>query len=229
MRHVVVMAGTGAIGLMAVFAVDLANLFYISLLGDASVAAAVGFAGIINFFHVAISIGATIGVSATVARLLGAGQHVKARQVASASLIWMGLVTIVLSAATLALLNPILNALRARGETRELARTFLYITGPTYPLLAIGMRSTGDARRAMMVTLTAAVITAALDPILIFGLRLGLTGAAVSNVVARMALAVVGLYGVARVNHLVGRRPRIGRSWRDVKPVLKVALPAVLA
>ncbi|BCG02987.1 MATE family efflux transporter (plasmid) [Paraburkholderia sp. PGU19] len=234
MRHVVVMAGTGAIGLMAVFAVDLANLFYISLLGDASVAAAVGFAGTINFFHVAISIGATIGVSATVARLLGAGQHVKARQVASASLIWMGLVTIVLSAATLALLNPILNTLGARGETRELARTFLYITGPTYPLLAIGMctaaimRSTGDARRAMMVTLTAAVITAVLDPILIFGLRLGLTGAAVSNVVARMALAVVGLYGVARVNHLVGRRPRIGRSWRDVKPVLKVALPAVL-
>ena len=65
----------------------------------------------------------------------------------------------------------------------------------------------------------AAVITAVLDPILIFGLRLGLTGAAVSNVVARIALAVVGLYGVARVNHLVGR-PRIGRSWRDVKPVL---------
>jgi putative MATE family efflux protein len=233
MRHVVVMAGTGAIGLMAVFAVDLANLFYISLLGNASVAAAVGFAGTVTFFHVAISIGATIGVSATVARLLGAGQHAKARQVASASLIWMGLVTIVLSAATLALLDPILNALGARGETRELARTFLYITGPTYPLLAIGMctaaimRSIGDARRAMMVTLTAAVITAVLDPILIFGLRLGLTGAAVSNVVARIALAVVGLYGVARVNHLVGR-PRIGRSWRDVKPVLKVAFPAVL-
>jgi Na+-driven multidrug efflux pump len=217
MRHVVVMAGTGAIGLMAVFAVDLANLFYISLLGDASVAAAVGFAGTITFFHVAISIGATIGVSATVARLLGAGQRAKARQVASASLIWMGLVTIVLSAVTLALLDPILNALGARGETRELARTFLYITGPTYPLLAIGMcaaaimRSIGDARRAMMVTLTAAVITAVLDPILIFGLRLGLTGAAVSNVVARIALAVVGLYGVTRVNHLVGR-PRIVRS-----------------
>ncbi len=75
LRHVVVMAGTGAIGLMAVFAVDLANLFYVSLLGDTAVAAAVGFAGTINFFHTAISIGMTIGVSATVARLLGAGQR----------------------------------------------------------------------------------------------------------------------------------------------------------
>ena len=74
MRHVIVMAGTGAIGLMAVFAVDLANLFYVSMLGDTSVAAAIGFAGTINFFHVAISIGMSIGVSATVARLVGAGK-----------------------------------------------------------------------------------------------------------------------------------------------------------
>ena len=51
LRHVVVMAGTGAIGLMAIFAVDLANLFYVSLLGDTSVAAAVGFAGTVNFFQ----------------------------------------------------------------------------------------------------------------------------------------------------------------------------------
>jgi hypothetical protein len=32
MRHVLVMAGTGAVGLVAVFAVDLINLFYISRL-----------------------------------------------------------------------------------------------------------------------------------------------------------------------------------------------------
>ena len=35
-----VMAGTGAIGLVAVFAVDLINLFYISLLGEKQIAAA---------------------------------------------------------------------------------------------------------------------------------------------------------------------------------------------
>ncbi|HMC46931.1 MAG TPA: MATE family efflux transporter, partial [Caballeronia sp.] len=175
LRHVVVMAGTGAIGLMAIFAVDLANLFYVSLLGDTSVAAAVGFAGTVNFFHTAISIGMTIGVSATVARLLGAGQRAKARQVASASLVLMILITLILSAATLLFLDPILNALGAAGETRVLTRSFLLITAPTFVFLAIGMctaalmRSVGDAHRAMSVTLTAAVVTAILDPILIFG------------------------------------------------------------
>ncbi|WP_082508691.1 MATE family efflux transporter [Burkholderia sp. Leaf177] len=233
LRHVVVMAGTGAIGLMAVFAVDLANLFYVSLLGDTSIAAAVGFAGTINFFITAISIGMTIGVSATVARLLGAGQRMKARQVASASLVLMVAVTIVLSAATLLFLDPILSALGAAGETRTLARSFLMITAPTYVFFAIGMctaalmRSIGDARRAMAVTLVAAVVTAVLDPILIFGFHLGLTGAAISNDIARLALAAVGLHGAMRVNDLIGP-VRFSRLWTHSRPVMKVALPAVL-
>src|ERR1700709_2465520 len=233
LRHVVVMAGTGAIGLMAVFAVDLANLFYVSLLGDTSVAAAVGFAGTINFFHTAISIGMTIGVSATVARLLGAGQRTKARQVASASLVLMIVITLILSAATLLFLDPILNALGAAGETRGPTRSFPLITPPTYVFLAIGMctaalmRSVGDAHRAMSVTLTAAVVTAILDPILIFGFHLGLTGAAISNDIARVALGLVGLYGAPRVNDLIAR-VRFARLWSNSQPVMKVALPAVL-
>ena len=33
MRHVLIMSSTGAVGLVAIFVVDLANLFYILLLG----------------------------------------------------------------------------------------------------------------------------------------------------------------------------------------------------
>ena len=50
MRHVVVMTGTGAIGLMAVFAVDLLNLFYISLLGQRPIAAAVGIRRVVGLY-----------------------------------------------------------------------------------------------------------------------------------------------------------------------------------
>lgn len=34
MRHIVVMSGTGAIGLMALFLVDLLDMFFISMLGQ---------------------------------------------------------------------------------------------------------------------------------------------------------------------------------------------------
>jgi hypothetical protein len=39
MRHIGVMAGTGAIGLIAIFAVDLVNLLYVSMLGEQAIAA----------------------------------------------------------------------------------------------------------------------------------------------------------------------------------------------
>ena len=44
LRHVVVMTTTGSVGLVAVFAVDLLSLLYISWLGDPSLTAGVGLA-----------------------------------------------------------------------------------------------------------------------------------------------------------------------------------------
>ena len=75
MRHVSVLASTGAVGLMAVFAVDLINLFYISRLGQKEIAAAVGFAGVVTFFHLSLVIGLTIGIGAIVARAIGAARR----------------------------------------------------------------------------------------------------------------------------------------------------------
>ncbi len=198
MRHVVVMAGTGAVGLVAVFAVDLLNLLYISLLGQQPVAAAVGFAGTVGFFQVSASIGLTIGLSAAVSTRVGAGRLEEAHRVATSGLAVVLLATALVAGVTVAALGPILDLLGARGETRALAAGFLTVTAIPVPLLAAGMcfaallRSVGDARRAMNVTLFAAFATAAIDPLLIFGLHLGLTGAAISTVLSRAMLALVG-------------------------------------
>lgn len=182
MHHVVVMAGTGAVGLMAVFAVDLLNLFYISLLGQQSIAAAIGFAGVVGFFQTSVLIGLTIGVGAVVARTIGAGNARAARHIAGSGLVLVVLTGLIVGLCTVALLTSILDTLGASGETRRLAESFLTISSPSLPLLAAGMccsgllRCIGDARRAMNVTLFAALVTAVIDPILIFGLHLGLPG-----------------------------------------------------
>ena len=60
MRHVAVMTATGAIGLMAVFVVDLLSLFWVSKLGDQAFKAAVGYVGLTTFFVTSINIGLTI-------------------------------------------------------------------------------------------------------------------------------------------------------------------------
>jgi putative MATE family efflux protein len=232
-RHVVVMGGTGAIGLVAVFAVDLLNLFYISLLGVQPIAAAVGFAGAVSFFQTSICIGLTIGVGATVSRTIGSGRLKESRHIAAASLALMLAVTFVIGVGTVALLGPILDLLYARGETRTLAAGFLTIVSPSLPLLAVGMclsallRSVGDARRALNVTLFAALATATLDPLFIFGLHLGLKGAAISTVLSRLVLVYIGYRGAVRRHDLVGRLDP-ATFVGDIRRVFAIAGPAIL-
>jgi putative MATE family efflux protein len=233
MRHVVAMAGTGAIGLVAIFAVDLINLLYISMLGEQAIAAAVGFAGVVGFFMLSVFIGLLIGVTAVVSRTIGARRMDEARALATSSLVLVAVIATVISGLTMLFLEPILHTLGARDRVLELAQRFLLITLPSTVLLGVGMvssallRSVGDARRSMMVTLVPAIVTAVLDPLFIFVLGLGLDGAAIVVVIARCVLLGVGLYGAWRVHHLLAPFDR-SRLKADARLLFTVAGPAVL-
>lgn len=233
MRHIVVMAGTGAIGLVAIFAVDLINLLYISMLGEQAIAAAVGFAGVVGFFHLSIFIGLLIGITATVSRTIGAGHMPEARTLGTSSLVLVAGLAVLMSAATLLWLEPILQLLGARGRVLELSHRYLTIALPSTVFLGVGMacsalmRSVGDARRSMLVTLIPAIATAVLDPLFIFGFNLGLDGAAIVVVIARTVLVGVGLWGAWRVHKLLAPF-NASRLRPDAQLLFKVAGPAML-
>jgi Na+-driven multidrug efflux pump len=179
MRHVLVMSTTGSIGLVAIFLVDFANLFYISLLGDPMLTAAIGYAGTVLYFHMSFCVGLMIAAVALTSRALGAGDRQRARRVAASALTIVGFVTGALTLISLPLIDWTLALVGAEGETREIAAWFMLITLPTTPLLGLGMgligilRSVGDAKRAMYSTLILGGITALLDPILIYWLGFG--------------------------------------------------------
>ena len=233
MRHVTVLAGTGAIGLIAVFSVDLLNLFYISLLGQHAIAAAIGFAGAISFLQVSFSIGLTVGVGALVSHQIGSGHVDVARRLATSSLAVMAVSLAVVGVVTVATLGWSLSLLGAHGETRQLAYGYLRITALSLPFLGIGMgcsallRSLGDARRAMDVTLIGALVSAVLDPLLILALHLDLDGAAISTIASRLSLALLGLHGVTRRHDLL--TPLVPRMLAaDTRRLLSIAGPAIL-
>lgn len=236
MRHTAIMAGTGAVGLLAVFVVDLLNLFYISRLGDKGLTAAIGFAAAVGMLQLAVSIGLSIGLGAVVSRLLGAERHEEAGRVASSALIVMIVVMLAIGLGTVAFLDPILRGLGATGDIYQAVAGFMRIVSPCLPLMALAMgfssllRAVGDARRSMTVTLWGAAVSACLDPVLILGLgtglHLGLTGAAISTVSARGIVAILGFASVRR-HHLLAR-PRLDRLADDARLVGKVAMPAIL-
>lgn len=233
MRHVVEMTAAGAVGLIAVFAVDLLSLVYISWLGDPRLTAGVGFATVIMFFAVSINLGFMIAIGALVSRALGAGDRAAAARLSgSATIIAAGTGALV-SLVLVPFLPWLLELLGASPEARPVALTFLWITLPANVLMAIGMafsgalRAVGDAKRAMYVTLAGAVVTAMLDPVLIFGFGLGVPGAAIATVVSRVAFAYMGFQGAVRI-HGLGAAPSLRTLAADMRPTFAVAFPAIL-
>ncbi|MFK7938627.1 MAG: MATE family efflux transporter [Roseovarius sp.] len=231
--HVSVMSITGSIGLMAIFAVDFIDMLFISMLGKAELAAAVGYAGAILFFTTSFSIGIAIAAGALAARALGAGESEKARLQSTSTLIYGVIFSAVFAAVVWVNLGHLVALLGATGETAELAVHYLAIIVPSLPLLMIGMtggallRAHGDAGRAMWATIYGGVVNAVLDPILIFGLGLDLTGAALASVAARVVIAATSLLPL--IKHYGGFSwPTPGRLLRDLMPLLAIAVPATL-
>lgn len=233
MRHVLVMCGAGSIGLVAIFLVDFANLFYISLLGDPSLTAAVGFAGVILYFHMSFCVGLMIAAVALTSRAIGADDYRRARQVAGSALTIIVIVTGALALVSLPLIDLTLDLVGARGETQRIAAGYMWITVPTTPLLGATMcligilRSAGDARRSMYATLVLGLTTALLDPILIYGLGYGVTGAAVVTVIARVSTVAYALTVAIKVHDLIAR-PTVKAAVADFMPLARIGGPAVL-
>lgn len=233
LRHITVMSLTASVGLMAIFAVDLINMVFISWLKDPAITAAVGYAGAILFFTTAFGIGLSIAVSALVARAVGMRDMAMARTKATNGLVLGTMIGIVFSAVVWVFLPQIVSLLGATGVTAEWAVHFLRIVTPAQPFLMVGMiggailRSHGDARRAMMATVVGALVNAAIDPVLIFSLDLGLTGAAIASVISRIVIAGMALLPILR--HYGGfDRPSLSGLGADVAPVFTIAGPAIL-
>ena len=235
MRHVAVMTATGSIGLIAIFAVDVISLFWVSRLGLQSYKAAVGYASQLAFILMSINIGLTIAVSATVSRALGAGDRARARRLAASGLVITGLVTAVVSLLLWLLRDDALAQLmHAQEPAASVASGLLAIVIPANIPMGLGMalsgvlRAAGDARRAMYITLSGGIVTLFTDPLLIFGLGLGVYGAAWATVISRLVFLVVGLYGAVRVHDLVAV-PTPSRVRRDFSPIMSIGLPAIMA
>lgn len=232
-RHVLVMSASGAAGLISIFAVDFLSLLYVSWLGNVNFTAGVGYATAVMFFSTSANVGMMIGVTALVSRALGARERERARQQGGTSLVISAVAALIVTIAIMSALDLILRLLGAEGETARVAYRFLMIAMPSNVILGIGMalsgllRSVGDARRSMYVTLSGAIASVFLDPLFIFGLGLGTDGAAIATIGSRIVFCIVGYQGAFRVHDLV-RVPKALKIFEDMPALFGIALPAIL-
>lgn len=233
MRHILVMSGTASIGLMALFVVDLLDMFFISMLGQVELAAAIGFAGTIIFFSTSVSIGSSIAMGALVSKALGAKENGIAKQLASSTLVIAFIVNSIITITMFYFIPELLAMIGAKGVVAERAQAYLSILLPSTPIIALamaagaGLRAVGDAKRSMLATLYGGIVNAILDPIFIFGFNMNVEGAAIASVISRITVLVFSLYPLI-VTHKLIEFPK----WDEVKhhspAIFTIAVPAIV-
>jgi putative MATE family efflux protein len=174
------------------------------------------------------------GGASLVSRRLGAGDAEGAARSAGTAftVFWAG--AIAMAAAGLAGLEPLLTALGAHGEMRGYARDYAVIILAS-TLVGTGfsslVRAEGRLRFATMLWVVPVLVQIALDPILIFGLDMGVRGAAVGTVAGQAVSAAMSLWFFfgrrdrpyrIRAAHLRPHRPTI-------RSLLAVGSPSMLA
>ena len=216
---------------------NLADTFFIGQIGDPYMVAAVSLVS--PWFNLLTALGNLFGIggSSLISRMLGAHNHGDIRFVSAFS-IWGGAAaTLVFSAATYFQRDVLLDFLGASRQTMEYAESYMFwvvVLGgaPTVVSLVLGhlLRSEGFARQASAGMMFGGVLNVALDPLLIFVIRMDVTGAAVATALSNTASVIFFSVQYFRLGEkaAVSLNP-IFFTIRFVRPVFSVGLASALA
>ncbi len=177
---------------------NLADTYFVSLLGTLEVAA-VSFIWPVIFLMMAFGIGLNVAGTSLISQHIGSGDQETARKTAGALLSFSLLLSVVLGFLGY-LVSPLILRAMGAGELYDHAYTFLsilFIGMPTmYVMFAYNAIKTGlgDTMRPMIIGGLSVVSNIILDPLFMFTLGMGLKGAAYATVLAR---GVFGIYAIS--------------------------------
>nr|WP_325196287.1 MATE family efflux transporter [uncultured Oscillibacter sp.] len=172
--------------------VDRIYISNIPLVGDTALAG-VGVCGPIVTMIGAFSSLIGIGGAPLMSIRMGAGKTAEARRILSNSFLMLCVCAAVLTAAAFPLRRAMLLAFGASGTTYPYANAYftVYLCGTAFNLLSLGMNQfiicQGFARKGMASVMIGAVLNLLLDPLFIFGLNMGVVGAALATVLSQLA------------------------------------------
>ena len=214
------------------------DMIWVGRLGAASIAG-VGVAGIIVMLAMAARMGINMGVRAMVARFVGAGNEKGANHVAQQSFVISGIYAITMATIGVFFAEPILNLMGLEADVVVEGAPYLRIwfvgaAAMSFRVVTVGiMQASGDAVTPMWITILFRFVHIVLAPFLIFGWwifpRLGVSGAALGNVVAQSLGMFIGLW------ILFTGRTRLRLTLRDfhldlniIWRIVRIGIPAAV-
>lgn len=227
-------------GLLAVISVQLADTYFISLMGDTDILAGISFTFPVTMLITHLAFGVNIALSSVVSRLIGAGNMGDARRVVLHGLA-MGLgISAVVALAVFFFLEPVFTMLGADERTLPSIRAYMPLWLVASVVMAVpvnantAMRAAGDTVVPALIMVGIAVVNFALNPVLIFGWLgfpvMGVQGAALATLLAYTLGAVGGLYVLIARKRLISVDGLHMKTFGDsMRRLLVIAIPAGIA
>lgn len=122
----------------------------------------------------------------------GRKEDAQAERIMGASCFMLAVTALVLTAIGVAFMDPILWLFGASQDTFPYAKDYfaIYIWGTFFAMMSLGMNGfincQGFGRTGMITIAAGAAVNVVLDPLLIFGLNMGVRGAAVATVISQI-------------------------------------------
>ena len=188
---------------------------------------------------IAVAVGTGIGTSSLISRLLGQDKDHEANNAAEHSILLAFVYGIVFAIVGFTLSKFLFNRLTdvpifAELGTRYIRIIFIGSIAMFIPMISNNiLRGEGNTLVPMLTMLIGAIINIILDPFLIFGLwifpRLGVEGAAVATVLARIISGIFILFVLfSDKNQLKLKPSEFSFDFEIIKSIYKVGLPAMV-
>ncbi len=229
-RAVLSMAGPLVISYLIIEANTFMDLSWCSGLGDACTSALTAIAPA-TWIATGLGTGMGVGASAAISATLARGERERSNSIAGQTLIITVILALLSSIILFAFIDPLVD-LMGVGDLRAECHQYIepMIIGAVFIILngmVAGMlRAEGAARKSTVVLMSSALLNMVLDPVFIYGLGLGLTGASLATVTAMGAGAAIGFSWYIRGRMVVKIQLRGFRPKPDeMMLVLGVGIP----
>lgn len=212
------------------------DMIYIGRLGGGAIAA-IAFNMPLLFFVLGLSMGLGAGVTASIARFIGANDKANADNSAEHALLMASIISVLMVTFGLLYGKQMLVILGTTPELINLAWSYLRIIaiGLFFMVFSGFFRSIlageGDMKTAMIISGIGTVLNIILDPIFIFVLGYGIPGAAIATVISQATVFFIFIYiFLIKENTYVTFRIRdFSFSKYIIFDIIKVGVPASMA
>lgn len=197
--------------------------------------AAVGASYPVTMIFNAVAIGCNIGCSVVIAKIFGSRNYVHMRTAISTTLISAVMASIIMTAAGLAISNPVMRMLNTPENIFEQGALYLkiYIGGFAflflYNIATAIFVSVGDSKTPLLFLISSSVGNIVLDYIFVKFFSWGVAGVAWATFIAQGAACVLALAVVSvRIKEIKVNEKYAKFSFSTLKEICIVAVPSIL-